>query len=201
MGAAERIIANPPKIDWERLKTYRIGSEPDSSRTAVRPNTAIAFLVGQEAEHLHNRDEWYQAFERSTAEFERQVVVLIGPQRPHTNPLDEIYFIEMELPSSPLEILTHLAVKLALNNVSSATMGKLGRLSGNWMAHVDASNKKLIDRSIRLVSELAEVDYPTACYALFESLEELNALPESKRKTVSPAAYTVKRLRAADGER
>ena len=117
-------------------------------------------------------------------------------RRPTVNPLEEVCFIEADIPSSPLEILAHLTVKLALNNVSTATMGKLGRLSGNWMAHVDASNKKLIDRSIRLVVELAGVDYKTACHALFETLDELSAWPESRRQTVSPAAHTVHRLRA-----
>ncbi|MDF9828508.1 N-acetylmuramic acid 6-phosphate etherase [Ereboglobus sp. PH5-10] len=199
MGAAERIIENPPKIDRERLATYRIGCEPDTSRTAVRPNAAIAFLAGAEMAHLEKRDEWHQAFERAAAGFERRAAILIGTRRPASNPLDEICFIEADMPESPLEIFAHLAVKLALNNVSTATMGKLGRLSGNWMAHVDASNKKLIDRSIRLVSELAGVDYETACHALFESLEEMSAWPESRRKTVSPSAHTVKRLREKNG--
>jgi len=196
MGAADRIVENPPKIDRERLRTYRIGCEPDASRTDASPNVAVAFLVGREMEHLANRDEWYQAFDRIGTAFERRVAVLIGPKRPVSNPLNEVCFIDVDVPSSPLEILTHLAVKLALNSVSTATMGKIGRLRGNWMAHVEASNKKLIDRSIRLVSELAEVDYKTACYALFESLDELSTWPESRRKTVSPAAHTVQRLRA-----
>jgi len=112
---------------------------------------------------------------------------------------DTHFFIGVELHSSPLEIFAHLAVKIALNNVSTATMGKLGRLSGNWMAHVDASNKKLIDRSARLVSELAGVDYATACYALFESMDEMSSWSEARRKTVSPAAYTVGRLREGRG--
>ncbi|MCL2744244.1 MAG: hypothetical protein FWE67_10360 [Planctomycetaceae bacterium] len=194
MGAAERIIANPPKIDRQRLSTYCIGNEPDASRTAVIPNVAVAFLVGLETAHLASGDEWYRAFDRISTGFEKRAVVLFGSQRPHANPLEEICFIETEEHSSPLEVFTHLAVKLALNNVSTAVMGKLGRLNGNWMAHVDASNKKLIDRSIRLVSELANVDYKTACYALFESLDELSKLPEGSRKTISPAAYTVKKL-------
>ncbi|MDR1011790.1 MAG: hypothetical protein LBM04_11835, partial [Opitutaceae bacterium] len=128
MNAPERIIQNPPVIDHERLATYDIGRAPDASRTDVRPNAAVAFLIGREAAHLDNRDEdeWYQAFARAGASFERRAVILIGAQRPATNPLDEICFIEADIPTSPLEILAHLTVKLALNNVSTATMGKLG---------------------------------------------------------------------------
>jgi N-acetylmuramic acid 6-phosphate etherase len=73
-------------------------------------------------------------------------------------------------------------------------MGKLGRLYGNWMAHVDATNKKLIDRSIRIVSELAGIAYESACYALFETMDETASWSESQRKTVSPVAYTITRL-------
>jgi N-acetylmuramic acid 6-phosphate etherase len=202
MNAAERIIQNPPKIDWSRLSTYLIGNEPDPTRTAARPNAAIAFLIGDEAAHLETREthtEWRQTYDRAAAAFERRAAIVIGSQRPAApaaNPPGEIFFIAADIPSSPLELSAHLAAKLALNNVSTATMSKLGRLTGNWMAHVDASNKKLIDRSIRLVSELAAVDYKTACHALFETLDEMTAWPESRRKTVSPAAHTVKRLRA-----
>lgn len=74
--------------------------------------------------------------------------------------------MDVDIPDTPLNLFSHLAVKLTLNNVSTATMGKMGRLTSNWMAHVDASNKKLIDRSTRLVVELAGVDYETACVAL-----------------------------------
>ena len=197
LGASAHIIQNPPKIDLERLRTYCIGNEPDPSRTGARPNAAIAFLVGTEVAHLETRDAWHQAFERASAAFERRVLILVGPRRPAGNSLDETYFIEADIPGSPLGILARLAVKLALNNVSSATMGRLGRLNGNWMANVEASNKKLIDRSIRLVSELGKVDYKTACYALFETLDELSAWPEPRRKTASPAALTVKRLSAS----
>lgn len=205
MGAAERIIQNPPKIDRGRLGAYVIGCEPDPSRTAVRPNAAIAFLVGDEAAHFEARetpDDWQRAFERTASGFDCRAAILIGPARRGVAGDADArlghyrrFVIEAGIPSSPLKIYAHLAAKLALNNVSTATMGKLGRLSGNWMAHVDASNKKLIDRSIRLVSELAEVDYRTACHALFETLDEMSAWPESRRKTVSPAAHTVRRLR------
>jgi N-acetylmuramic acid 6-phosphate etherase len=193
LGATQRIVDNPPEIDVKVLSTYCVGSEPDASRTEQNPNVAVAFCVGGEEANLSDNADWNRAFDKIANQFDQRAAILIGSKQPQ-NWNGKIFFVETDLPQSPLEIFSHLAIKLALNNVSSATMGKLGRLSGNWMAHVSASNKKLIDRSIRLVSELAEVDYKTACYALFQSLEELNALPEANRKTISPAAYTVERL-------
>ena len=62
------------------------------------------------------------------------------------------------------------------------------------MAHVDATNKKLIDRSVRLVSEIAKVDYRTACVAIFEALDEMENWPLDRKKTISPAAYAVEKL-------
>ena len=202
MGAAERIIQNPPKIDLKRLEGYAIGCDPDPdpTRTAVRPNVAIAFLVGVETQFIDgpNLHMWYNSYKSATVDYERRAAVAIGRHRPASKSLDKIFFIEADIPPSPLEILPHLAAKLALNNVSTATMAKLGRVTGNWMTHVDATNKKLIDRSIRLVAELAAVDYATACHALHETLDEMAAWPEPRRKTTSPAAHTIKRLAGRD---
>jgi N-acetylmuramic acid 6-phosphate etherase len=70
-------------------------------------------------------------------------------------------------------------------------MGKLGRLTSNWMAHVDATNKKLIDRSIRLVAELTDLSYEISCPAIFKTLHEIRSWSEDRQKTVSPVAYTI----------
>ncbi|MBO7707409.1 MAG: hypothetical protein J6S42_01850, partial [Thermoguttaceae bacterium] len=74
------------------------------------------------------------------------------------------------------------------------------RLSSNWMAHVAASNKKLIDRSIRLASELGGADYRTAAVEFFRTLDELEQLPPAERGTVSPAARAAANLRKRNGE-
>lgn len=195
LNAAERIRANPPRISRAALQKYRIGNEPDASRTEVRPNAAVAVLVGGEAALL-NADSaapWHEAFLSGTEGFEARAALTVGPQGPAG--WDAALFqVTVDVPRSPLNLLAHLAAKLALNNVSSATMGKLGRLNSNWMAHVDATNKKLIDRSIRLIVELAGVDYQTACIALFETFDEMKGWDETRRNTVSPAAYTVEKL-------
>ena len=195
LKAPEKIIKSPPQIDRARLHTYLIGNEPDASRTEVKPNTAMAVLVGNEASLLDEgaANAWCRAYMAAAAPFDEQAVLAIGRQSPQGWKGKRIH-VDVDVPVTPLNLFAHLAVKLALNNVSSATMGKMGRLSSNWMAHVDASNKKLIDRSVRLIVELAGVDYETACVALFESLEEMKGWDEARRKTTSPAAYTVEKL-------
>ena len=87
-------------------------------------------------------------------------------------------------------------MKLSLNTISTGTMVVLGRVSGNWMTHVSVSNKKLIDRSIRLVSELCDIDYETACAEIFEAIDDLerNTAPSGER--VSPVQHVLKKRMA-----
>jgi N-acetylmuramic acid 6-phosphate etherase len=84
-------------------------------------------------------------------------------------------------------------MKLVLNTVSTGTMVKMGRVSGNWMSYVDVSNKKLLDRGTRLVSELCGLEYHTACIELFKSIEELKSFPEGASRP-SPVQHTLSRV-------
>ncbi|MDR0902198.1 MAG: hypothetical protein LBM92_05450 [Opitutaceae bacterium] len=198
LGASPSIRANPPRIDRAALHAFHIGNEPDPSRTEARPNAAMSMLVGAEAGALGaGPSAWRDAWLGASAAFDSRTALLIGPESA-AGWNGALIHAAVDIPDTPLNLFAHLAVKLALNNVSTATMGKMGRLEGNWMAHVDASNKKLIDRSARLVAELAGVDYETACIALHESMEEMKTWDEARKKTTSPAAHTVKKLQRAN---
>ena len=196
LGASESIRAKPPKIGSAALYNYMIGNEPDPSRIEAKPNAAMAVLIGSEAPLLNadSPSAWLGAYKTASEKFDARSALVIGRQTP-SGWNDTLIKVDVDIPDTPLNLFSHLAVKLTLNNVSTATMGKMGRLNSNWMAHVDASNKKLIDRSTRLVVELAGVDYETACIALFESMEEIKGWIEARRKTTSPAAYTVQKLK------
>ena len=50
-------------------------------------------------------------------------------------------------------------------------MTAMGRVAGNWMSWVSISNKKLIDRGIRLISELGAIPYDEAAERLFAADE------------------------------
>ena len=72
--------------------------------------------------------------------------------------------LEIDLPTGP-ELLTGstrlkagTATKIALNIISTGAMIALGKVRGNLMIDVNASNKKLRDRAVRLVAELAKCD-------------------------------------------
>ena len=54
------------------------------------------------------------------------------------------------------------ATKIALNIISTAAMIGLGKVHGNLMIDLHASNSKLRDRATRLVAQLSESDYDSA---------------------------------------
>ena len=75
------------------------------------------------------------------------------------------------------------------------TMAEMGRIAGNWMSWVSMSNKKLIDRCIRLVSELGRVDYGTAAETVFAAQEWVESQDWSKSEEPSPVQVALKSLR------
>ena len=100
---------------------------------------------------------------------------------------------------SPLEVWKHLAVKLAFNCLSTGTMAAMGRIAGNWMSWVSMSNKKLIDRCIRLVAELGRLPYEEAAARVFAARDWVAARDWSKAEEPSPvqvALMDVTALRA-----
>ncbi|MEC8839107.1 MAG: N-acetylmuramic acid 6-phosphate etherase, partial [Candidatus Neomarinimicrobiota bacterium] len=51
------------------------------------------------------------------------------------------------------------ATKLALNMISTATMVRLGKIYGNLMVDLMAVNEKLVDRGIRIIQDLTNLNY------------------------------------------
>jgi N-acetylmuramic acid 6-phosphate etherase len=49
-------------------------------------------------------------------------------------------------------------------------MAKMGRVWSNWMIQVLPTNKKLVDRSTRVIATLAKIPYETACEEFFKSM-------------------------------
>jgi N-acetylmuramic acid 6-phosphate etherase len=67
------------------------------------------------------------------------------------------------------------ATKLILNIFTTLAMVRIGKVLGNLMIDVKASNTKLRDRAVRIVRELTGVDYPTAEAALLKSHWKIKA--------------------------
>ena len=67
-----------------------------------------------------------------------------------------------------LDGVTRVGVKMLLNALSTCTMVRLGRVMGNYMIWVVASNLKLIDRATRYIQKLTGLNYEEANHLLFE---------------------------------
>ena len=87
------------------------------------------------------------------------------------------------------------AVKLAFNCLSTGTMASMGRIAGNWMSWVSMSNKKLIDRCIRLLVELGRIDYEEAAQRIFAAEEWIASQDWSKGEEPSPVQVALEQLR------
>ncbi len=196
LDAPAAIQANPPQLAREDMFQFLIGNEDDPSRYGVPASAAIGVVLGDEVPRLAQSDDpFHAAFEACARPFAQRAILAVGPAGPPAGAAPVSWHVGVQTGASPLRLREHLAIKLVLNNVSTASMACLGRLISNWMAHVEPTNKKLIDRGTRLVVEIAGVDYATACYALHETIEELAQTYKPNQEKPSPVALTIARLR------
>ena len=93
-----------------------------------------------------------------------------------------------------LDGVTRAGLKMLLNALSTCTMVRLGRVMGNYMIWVVASNLKLIDRSTRYIQRLTGLDYQAANSLLFEVIEYVE--PRMKADQAYPPVVGVAVMRA-----
>lgn len=183
---AEELRNSMPRLDNSEIYKFLIGNEQDPSRFEVPDSGLAMILVGDE---ITQRDVSTETFDlmflSHASSFARTAAVGIGPSKLDRN-VQDLFHIACELPASPLRLWDRLAVKLVLNVMSTGTMARMGRIEGNYMSRVATSNKKLIDRGIRLVSYLADVDYETACYALHEGICTVSEQEKTTKDAPSP---------------
>jgi N-acetylmuramic acid 6-phosphate etherase len=181
----QRFIDSPPLIKYSDLITYMIGSEPAPERIEGYARAAAVMLtVGDKPA------DYMAAANRLAADWPERLEFHIGPQA-----TDGIW-VKMDIADSPLEIWKHLAVKLAFNCLSTGTMASMGRVAGNWMSWVSISNKKLIDRGIRLLVELGGVSYEEAAQRIFAAEEWVASQDWTGKEEPCAVQVALARLRA-----
>ena len=181
----QRFIDSPPLIKYSDLVTYMIGNEPAPERIKGFDRAAAVMLtVGDKPA------QYMAAANRLAADWPEKIEFHIGQQ-----PTDGIW-VKMEIADSPLEIWKHLAVKLAFNCLSTGTMAASGRVAGNWMSWVSISNKKLIDRGIRLLVELGGISYEEAAQRIFSAEEWVASKDWTGKEEPCAVQVALERLRA-----
>jgi N-acetylmuramic acid 6-phosphate etherase len=163
MKASQAIIDNPPALGSNEIEQYCIGNEADPSRYSRQPAKLVAIDINGSANcQLMN---W---FNEEVKHYDGGLIIRMG-NIPDRKLNDNEIWIPVKLPRTITDLMTHLLVKLAFNLLSTATMAKMGRVWSNWMIQVFPSNKKLIDRSTRIISTLAKIPYEQACEEFFKS--------------------------------
>ncbi len=186
MNVADR-IQRAPAIGQNDLLDFQIGCEPAPERSSGANDVAVVFSFGKE---------------NSVPEFRKACVVLTA-SFPVVRSLALASSVgDFSLPNlpdspraaSPLRLIEHTAVKLVLNTISTGTMVLNGRVSGNWMSYVTLSNKKLIDRGIRLLAELGKLSYHDAAVQIFRAMEVTADMRSPEGERICAVQYALTHL-------
>jgi N-acetylmuramic acid 6-phosphate etherase len=189
MNAPANLKARPPRLDNAEIHKFMIGNEPDSSRTDAADSTLVVARVGKEDQLIH------AALEKFQSQYKKTAAIIIGPADA-AGVADKNFCFPCTLTDSPLQLWHHLAVKLVLNTLSTATMVRMDRVIGNAMVWLSPSNKKLIDRGSRLISQQTNCSYEQACIALHEALEEVESGQQQGKEVPSPVALAIERIQS-----
>lgn len=144
VGIKSEDIKRIPKINLAALYEYRIGNEPDEEREC---GNSLATWIGFDG---NVPQEFYKA-----------------AQKYKDSSVFTVNCADKKVYHTRLKLFEHIAAKLTVNNFSTGTMAKLGRIKGNYMVYVSISNKKLVDRATRIISDLCGISYEEANYQLF----------------------------------
>ena len=185
LNADAQIVNNPPKISGSDILNYNIGNEVDDSRFSRNPSHLLCIDINDSA-----KEGTLKYFNEQKQSFTSGIMIRLGDIKKGKK-CDKEILIPVKLPRTCTELMTHLLVKLSFNVLSTATMAKMGRVYGNWMVQVLPTNKKLIDRSTRIIANLAKIPYEEANLEFFKSY--YNRKPEDEYK-MSYVVETLQRL-------
>ena len=179
LGAPDSVRTNPPAIRKTELLKFEVGRENPADR-AVTGNDAAVLITAGSADDAAVEE----AFRKIDSPFAFRKKIVIGAG-------EGDFRIPAQMESGSIHLMIHMAVKLVLNTISTGVMTVLGRVTGNWMSWVDVSNKKLIDRAIRLISEIGGLSYEESCLRLFEGIEETAKTRKASDEKVSIVQYVL----------
>ena len=165
IGIKDADIQRIPKINLDALLEYKIGNEEDEER---QDGNSLATWVSFDGDVP-------EQFRKISENYRESNVLIVNKQA------SEVYKTRMKM-------FEHLAFKMFVNTFSTGTMAKMGRIQGNYMVYINISNKKLVDRATRIISDLCDISYDEANYELFLTklmLEEQNIDGKAAIETIN----------------
>lgn len=162
------VIDRIPPIGLKAICEFRIGCEVAPEREGVNGSTAVWIGAEKAPEDFKKQAARYQ----HSASFTFEEAGICPPK-------------------TDMDIFEHLTMKMMLNDFSTATMVRMGRVQSNWMTFLNISNKKLVDRAGRIISLLSGILYEKALEELFYTDEILKATDDTEK---SSTQETLRRL-------
>jgi len=169
------------KIGSPELMRFKVGKDGLMHRPPTAGSCAVAILAETEIESAlapagfqRQQLEAVRGAGGKTGLIALAQAAALDPLRTRIQEWDpECAAVLVAVPESSLLLngVTRVGLKLLLNALSTCTMVRLGRVMGNFMIWVVASNLKLIDRATRYIQRLTGLDYAQANQLLFESVE------------------------------
>jgi N-acetylmuramic acid 6-phosphate etherase len=194
------------KIRFGELMRFRVGLDGLPSRQLSTGDSAIVILSARELDLLGPGGVVRLLMENASRARASLGLVCIG-DAPSLNVARNVLAawkvartqVLISLPETGflLDGVTRVGLKMLLNAHSTCTMVRLGRVMGNYMIWVVASNLKLIDRATRYIQRLTDLDYHAANRLLFEVIEYVE--PRMKSDQAYPPVVGMAVMRARHG--
>ncbi len=188
------------KISRAELMRFKIGLDGLPARPLGKGDSAIGIVSDDELESVQT-DFYCQhiaAAKKAGARVGWIYFTMKYGERADAlhNSFKEEVSVELRLLKADfrLDPIARVAVKMVLNALSTCTMVRLGRVMGNYMIWVVASNLKLIDRATRYIQKLTGLAYEDANRLLFEVVEYIE--PRMKADQAYPPVVGMAVLRA-----
>lgn len=192
------------KIGPAELMRFRVGMDGLSTRVLGAGDSAVGVLAERDRRSLLLSDGFHRdRLEQARAAGADTGILAVG--RPEFlaevsgyaarwNP--KCLMVGLAVPETGflLDGVTRAALKMLLNALSTCTMVRLGRVMGNYMIWVVASNLKLIDRATRYIQRLTNLGYTEANQLLFDVVEYVE--PRMKADQAYPPVVGVAVMRA-----
>jgi N-acetylmuramic acid 6-phosphate etherase len=186
------------KISCAELMRFKIGLDGLPYRILKNGDCAVAVVSEAEKDSIAPNGFFRTQLDAAQCAGAKTAWIYFGTSVMNgLPPAAQSVFVPVPETGLLLDGVTRVAVKLVMNALSTCTMVRLGRVMGNTMIWVVASNLKLIDRSTRYISKLTGLDYTPANRLLFEVIEYVE--PRMKSDQAYPPVVGLAVLRAKDG--
>jgi len=184
------------RIRGDDLLSFRIGQDGLDLRKPLAGDSAIVVVAAEELEKHFAAGGFFRERLSAAAEAGAACAMILVGDGDDSTIQSEIRRVRLPIPANTflLDGLSRVGLKLLLNALSTCTMVRLGRVMGNYMIWVVATNLKLIDRATRYIQRLAGLTYADANRLLFEAIEYVE--PRMKTDQSYPPVVGLAVLRA-----